>query len=214
MWLSLEAGLTLLNRLSENAGLAQNDGDRVFRAFPRPEDLAPMPLRDFRKLGFSMNKALALKSLSESILEGNFDPESICLVSDQEAIERLLQIRGIGRWTAEYVVLRGIGRYSLFPGDDVGARNKLAGWLRLKGPMDYERVHKTLGFLGPYRGLLYFHLLLGRLEEAGCIQAGPNPRSKSAHAARSDAKVTTSPTNNTRSLEGRTSVAQGRRYQP
>ena len=41
----------------------------------------------------------------------------------------LLDLRGIGRWTGEYVLLRGLGRINVFPGDDVGARNRLARWL-------------------------------------------------------------------------------------
>jgi 3-methyladenine DNA glycosylase/8-oxoguanine DNA glycosylase len=42
---------------------------------------------------------------------------------------RLLEIRGVGSWTAEYVLLRGLGRTNVFLGDDVGARNNLARWL-------------------------------------------------------------------------------------
>src|SRR5205807_2380274 len=46
-------------------------------------------------------------------------------VLDAIRIERLMRLRGIGRWTAEYVLLRGLGRLQIFPGDDVGAHNKL-----------------------------------------------------------------------------------------
>jgi DNA-3-methyladenine glycosylase II len=46
---------------------------------------------------------------------------------------RLRALRGAGRWTAEYVLLRGFGRLHAFPGDDVGARNNLQRWLGLPG---------------------------------------------------------------------------------
>ena len=171
--LSLEAGLSLLNRLSRRFGLPYGKNGRVLHAFARPEKLASARLQTLRALGFSRNKAFALKSLSRSILAGSFNPERLYLVSNQAAIEQLREIRGIGRWTAEYVLLRGLGRYDLFPGDDVGARNKLTKWLGLKGPMDYLGVQRALAYLGPYRGLLYFHLLLDGLQKTGQLYQSP-----------------------------------------
>jgi DNA-3-methyladenine glycosylase II len=50
-------------------------------------------------------------------------------LNDAGAVTRLLELRGVGRWTAEYVLLRGLGRTHIFPGDDVGARNNLQRWL-------------------------------------------------------------------------------------
>ena len=41
-----------------------------------------------------------------------------------------MALRGVGRWTAEYTLLRGMGRIELFPGDDIGARNNLERWMR------------------------------------------------------------------------------------
>ena len=171
--LSLEAGLSLLNRLSQRFGLPYGKNGRVLHAFARPEELASARLQTLRALGFSKNKAFALKSLSRSRLAGSFNPERLYLVSNQAAIEQLQEIRGIGRWTAEYVLLRGLGRYDLFPGDDVGARTKLAKWLGLKGPMDYPGVQHALAYLGPYRGLLYFHLLLDGLQKTGQLSQSP-----------------------------------------
>ena len=98
---------------------------------------------------------------------------STATVQSQAAIEQLREIRGIGRWTAEYVLLRALGRYDLFPGDDVGARTKLAQWLGLKGPVDYLGVQRALADLGPYRGLLYFHLQLDGLQKTGQLSQSP-----------------------------------------
>jgi DNA-3-methyladenine glycosylase II len=78
----------------------------------------------------------------------------------------------VGRWTAEYVLLRGLGRTNIFPGDDVGARNNLGRWLRLTKPLDYEGVRHILARWQRFGGLVYFHLLLDRLEEAGYLKVG------------------------------------------
>jgi len=89
---------------------------------------------------------------------------------DQEITRVLREMWGIGRWTAEYALLRGVGRLNLFPGDDVGARNNLARWLKLRTPLDYARVSRVLKTRKRYAGLLYFHLLLDRLDEAGYLR--------------------------------------------
>jgi DNA-3-methyladenine glycosylase II len=77
--------------------------------------------------------------------------------------------RLLGRWTAEYVLLRGLGRTTVFPGDDVGARNNQERWLRLTNRLDYERVQKVLHKWKGYGGLIFLHLLLKSLDEAGCL---------------------------------------------
>jgi DNA-3-methyladenine glycosylase II len=77
-----------------------------------------------------------------------------------------LPLRGIWRWTAEYVVLRGLGQLTTFPGDDVGARTNLARWMKLKKPLDYDRVRALWRRWQPYVGFLYFHLLMQALDEA------------------------------------------------
>jgi DNA-3-methyladenine glycosylase II len=62
-----------------------------------------------------------------------------------------------------------VGRFHIFPGDDVGARNNLARWLDLDEPLNYECVRRTISPWYPYGGLVYFHLLLNSLAEAGRI---------------------------------------------
>ena len=75
-------------------------------------------------------------------------------------------------------MLRRLGRTHIFPGDDVGARNNLQRWLHLADPLDYEAVGRTLARWHPYGGLIYFHLLLDRLAEAGHLQAESEQRKR------------------------------------
>jgi DNA-3-methyladenine glycosylase II len=78
-------------------------------------------------------------------------------------------LRGVGHWTAEYVLLRGLGRTNTFPGDGVGGRNNLQRWLHRAGLLDYEGVQRTLARWQRYGGLIYFHLLLNRRAAAGYL---------------------------------------------
>ena len=86
------------------------------------------------------------------------------------------ELRGVGRWTAEYALLRGFGRLQVFPGDDVGAQKKLARWLGRSRPLDYAGVARAVAPWQPYAGLVYFHLLLHGLSLAGAFESAPRRR--------------------------------------
>jgi DNA-3-methyladenine glycosylase II len=167
---TLTLGIRLLNRLAEAHG-ASPQGEGAVHAFPRPKDLAGRSTEDLRKLGFSGQKARAMIELARSITEGRLDLEGLALLPDEEAVAQLRGLRGVGRWTAEYVLLRGLGRTHVFPGDDVGACNNLRRWLRLRKDLDYEGVRRTLARWAPYGGLIYLHLLLDHLAKTGYLQA-------------------------------------------
>ncbi|MGH8024665.1 MAG: hypothetical protein ACRED1_13835, partial [Limisphaerales bacterium] len=65
--------------------------------------------------------------------------------------------------------LRGLGRLNVYPGDDVGARNNLHRWLKLRKPLDYDGVRRVTSRWQPWAGLVYFHMLLERLDAAGLL---------------------------------------------
>jgi DNA-3-methyladenine glycosylase II len=166
---TLTLGVRLLGRLAEASGLAMGGEDSPVHAFPQPEHLASLKPEEFRALGFSRQKARALIELSSAVAAGRLDLETLASESDEASLDRLLQIRGVGRWTAEYVLLRGLGRLHVFPGDDVGARNNLVRWLGLTDPLDYDGVRRSLACWRDYGGLIYFHLLLDRIADAGYL---------------------------------------------
>ena len=166
---SLEAGLSIINRLSQRTAPKFKRNEDTYHPFPTPRDIADARLQTLRALGFSANKALALKTLAQELLANRFDSEGLSRLTNDQARSRLLELKGIGRWTAEYVLLRGLGRLDVFPGDDVGARGNLARWLKIKGIMDYLKVEGTLKKWAPYKGLIYFHLLLDGLQRVGQI---------------------------------------------
>jgi DNA-3-methyladenine glycosylase II len=164
---TLTAGIRLLSRLAATYGAACRNRNGVFHGFPRPEDLARVEMEDLRKLGYSRQKARALIDLARMVMENGLALEASASFEDSKALERLTALRGVGRWTAEYALLRGMGRIHIFPGDDVGVRNRLQAWMEVKKPLDYEGVLRILQRWKPYGGLIYFHLLLKGLREAG-----------------------------------------------
>ncbi len=167
--LTLTVGILLLGRLARACGLAAPDGTHNQHAFPRPADLARLDPQVMRALGFSRQKCRALSELGQAVANQRLDLEALAYLDDASAVAQLMSLRGVGRWSAEYVLLRGLGRLDSFPGDDVGARNNLARWLGRPDPLDYAGVRAAVAPWQPYAGLVYFHLLLERLAAAGAI---------------------------------------------
>lgn len=166
---TLDLGILLLNRLAENFGMKFEDTEGTHYAFPRPEDLYKISEEDIKKLGFSYQKARAILALSQAIMQKKLSLTDMEDVSNEEIVDRLLTIRGIGRWSAEYVLLRGLGRLDTFPGDDVGAQNNLKRIFHLDCKPSYEEIKKLTSKWQPYAGLVYFHLLLEKLQGKGLI---------------------------------------------
>ena len=171
--LSLEVGLELLNRFAE---LCSTRGSRLpnsHYAFPTAREVSRVRPEELRGIGFSGQKARAILSLARAIGHRDLDLESLAPAEDAVVRQRLLELRGVGRWSAEYVLLRGLGRLHVFPGDDVGAQKRLARWLGRPRPLDYASVGRAVARWHPYAGLVYFHLLLDGLSRAGALQSAP-----------------------------------------
>ncbi len=164
--ISLAAGITLLNHLVETYGPTIPGGSG--HAFPSSQAISTLKAEDLRAIGFSRQKGRALIELSDKVVSG-LDLEQLNGMSDDEAIGFLYNLRGVGRWTAQYCLLRGLGRLNVFPGDDIGAKNKVKDWLGLDKVPDYEEMQGLSSRWHPYAGMVYFHLLLNRLEERGCL---------------------------------------------
>lgn len=163
--LSLEVGIELLNRLAGAQGMSFGD----LTSFPEAATIAAVSVASLRALGFSSRKAETLVRLAGVIAEGALDERAFDRLLRAEAMAALQRLDGIGRWSAEYVLLRGLGRLDVYPGDDIGARNKLRAIFGLAHPPDYAEVNRLAAGWGSYAGMVYFHLLLDGLAERGVI---------------------------------------------
>ena len=164
--LSLAAGLTILSRLAEASGPLIG----TLHSFPDPEDVLRLSVPTLRQLGFSERKAHTILELARAAAGGEFDFGRFEPRDDDTVVRTLVAHPGIGRWSADYVLLRGLGRLHVFPSTDVGAINGLRRLLAASGLDD-----DPAGALARWRrdaGLLYFHLLLRGLEDRGAIDPG------------------------------------------
>src|SRR6185437_8929694 len=94
---------------------------------PSPQHLLDCPNEQLRTAGLSKNKMLALRDLAAKTLDGTVPTlAAIKKMSDQDIIEHLTQVRGIGRWTVEMFLMFRLGRPDVLPVDDYGVRKGFA----------------------------------------------------------------------------------------
>jgi DNA-3-methyladenine glycosylase II len=94
---------------------------------PSPQHLLDCPNEQLRAAGLSKNKMLALRDLAAKTLDGTVPSlAKIQRMSDEEIIEHLVQVRGIGRWTVEMMLMFRLGRPDVLPVSDYGVRKGFA----------------------------------------------------------------------------------------
>jgi DNA-3-methyladenine glycosylase II len=168
--LSLAVGITLLGRLCEAYGRVPPNAPGRY-AFPQPEDVLTTSPQQLRQLGFSDRKARSIIAIAHAMADELVTCRQLDALDDNAAVKTLTSLPGIGRWSAEYVLLRGLGRLNIFPADDVGARHNLERVLDVPGPLDYQSTRDLTTRWQGFAGLVYFHLLLHRIEANGWLIA-------------------------------------------
>lgn len=94
------------------------------RCFPKPNELLAVKRTAIRQAGFSRPKVAALRDLAGKTLDGLVPTNRVIRSLDDDAIvERLIAVRGIGRWTVEMLLIFQLGRPNVLPVDDYGVRN-------------------------------------------------------------------------------------------
>lgn len=121
---------------------------------PSPEAVLALPDEALRGAGLSGAKAASIKDLAAKVLDGTVRLERISRVSDDDIVERLCQVRGIGRWTAEMFLMFQLGRPDVWPTGDYGVRK---GWAVMHGRPEALPTPRELEAAGeayrPYRSV-------------------------------------------------------------
>ena len=126
---------------------------------PDPDVLLALPDETLRACGFSANKALAIRDVAAKAADGTIPSRARAMrLSDEELIQRLVSIRGVGRWTVEMLLIFTLRRPDVLPVDDFGVRE---GYRRLHG-LEAQPKPKALAEFGlafaPYRSTAALYL--------------------------------------------------------
>ena len=149
---------TLTERLIQRSGEEVDVGGETFQTFPEPESVAKLTYEDLRELQFSQRKAEYIIDLARLITDGKLDFENLWTMTDEEVIETLLPIRGIGKWTIECLLIFGMGRPDVLPAADIGLRNAIKQVWELGMQPSEEEVRKLAENWRPWRTYITYYL--------------------------------------------------------
>ncbi len=175
--ISLQASHAIERRLIKKSGNVLKIDDKVYYAFPTPEKFASLEIDDFRSCGVSRRKAEYIRDIAQSIVDKKLDLATLEHKEDKEIMEELCSIRGVGRWTAELVMIRGMGKLTVIPADDLGLRDHVSHYyFRGEGRVSSEEVRKVAVGWGKWMGIAGFYVVM-----AGMLRVGNTFPGGTAH---------------------------------
>ncbi|NLD04473.1 MAG: DNA-3-methyladenine glycosylase 2 family protein [Synergistaceae bacterium] len=125
-----------------------------------PEKTALLPDEEIKSVGISMRKAQYIKGLSEAVLSGSLDIESLAALPDETVASRLTAIKGIGDWTAEMFLIFSLGRMDIVSYKDFAIRKGMMSLYGLKEleKGTFEKYRKRYSPYGTIASLYLWHL--------------------------------------------------------
>ena len=158
--ISLKAARSIETKMIKEFGnILQLDGETYY-SFPTPETLSNLEKEDLREYGLSFRKAEYVIDLSKCIEENKLDLNELKTKSTSEIISELLKIRGIGVWTAELAVIRGLHRVVALPADDIGLRRVVSHYYNNDEPISADELRRIAKGWGRWSGLAAFYLVV------------------------------------------------------
>jgi len=129
------------------------------RRHPRPEDVLATADDRLRGAGLSRAKILAVKDLAAKTLDGTVPTIArLKRLDDEEIVERLSSVRGVGRWTVEMLLIFRLGRPDVLPATDYGVRKGFQRTFRTRGLPSPAQVLKRGERWRPYRSIASWYL--------------------------------------------------------
>jgi DNA-3-methyladenine glycosylase II len=149
--------------------LFATDGDRATGRFPHPSQVAVMSMERLRSAGLSQRKAEYLVGLAEKFASGELSADLLAEAPYDEVLERLIAVRGLGRWSVEMFACFGLKRMDVFSLGDLGVQRGMAAFvgrdvakLKNKGGkwkyMTEKEMEEISDKFKPYRSLFMWYM--------------------------------------------------------
>ncbi|MCY2989361.1 MAG: DNA-3-methyladenine glycosylase, partial [Planctomycetota bacterium] len=113
-------------------------------------NLAGFTIDELRSVGLSPQKAAYVVDLADKVNDGTVDLRRIGRLSDEQVVEQLTKVKGIGRWTAQMFLIFSLGRPDVFPHDDLGVRTAIRDRYGLAELPDKATSHAIATSWRPY----------------------------------------------------------------
>jgi len=145
------------------SGSAANSIRKKFRKlykskFPKPRDVIKTSDSKLRTTGLSKMKIVYIKELSKKIESKELNMRKISTQSDEQVIEVLTDVKGIGRWTAEMFLIFSLGRLNILPVGDLGLKKGIQSMYSLKKLPEKEQIEQLAELWKPYRTVATWYL--------------------------------------------------------
>jgi len=128
------------------------------KSFPKPIDVINTSDSKLRKTGLSRPKIKYIKELSKAIESRKLRMRSLSILKDEEVIEQLTQVKGIGRWTAEMFLIFSLGRMDVLPVGDLGLRKGIQRYNSADELPNAAEIEKLAERWRPYRTVATWYL--------------------------------------------------------
>jgi DNA-3-methyladenine glycosylase II len=125
---------------------------------PSPEELLAVSVEDLRGAGLSGRKAEYVRDLAQHVLDGELELDRIIELDDEQAIEEISAVRGLGRWTAEMFLMFHLERPDVLSGGDLGIRKAIQIEYGLEMMPTPQQVLEIGAKWSPYRSLASLYL--------------------------------------------------------
>lgn len=169
---------TLKLALIDLAGRTLETDIGTFLLTPDPERVAALDPRQLRERQYSRQKIEYVLAVTRAVASGELDLEGLRQLPHDQALQTLMAYRGVGRWTAEYVLMRGLGAQDIIPAGDLGLRAIIGRWYGLERTATEEEVREIAEPWAPYRGWASFYWWMALQAHLPVIDsaAQPTPR--------------------------------------
>ncbi|MGQ9722000.1 MAG: DNA-3-methyladenine glycosylase 2 [Candidatus Jordarchaeum sp.] len=158
--ISLRVAHSLERKVTKTFGDILKVDDQVYYVFPTPQKIASATVEQLRECGLSYKKAEYIRDIAKMIAEGTLDLEKF---KDYENIDEIIndlsKIRGIGVWTAELTMLRGMQKFEAIPADDLGLRRVISHYYCNDRKISGEEARRIAQNWGKWKGLAAFYLI-------------------------------------------------------
>jgi DNA-3-methyladenine glycosylase II len=164
--ISLKVANGIENKITKKFGDALNLEGETYYAYPTPQKLASAQTEELRQCGLSLRKSEYIKEVAALITQGKLNLEKISnYESTEQIIRELDEIRGIGVWTAELTMLRGMQRLEALPADDLGLRRVISRYYFSGKKISSAEARQTAEAWGEWKGLAAYYLVVADMKD-------------------------------------------------
>ena len=164
--ISLKAAHSIEGRIIKTFGSKTVVDGQIYFAFPKPEQINNAPSHELRECGLTLRKAEYIKDISKLMVTGKLDLEKFKRYkSIDDIIDELSEIRGIGKWTAELTIIRGLNGLDSFPADDIGIRRVISHYYCHDQKISADKAREIAKRWGKWKGLASYYLIIGEMSE-------------------------------------------------